>query len=114
MPTTLNSTSNSPRSTSTTTRTTQIRRPALKPTPAAADTAAMSHTAPLSERRRAPQGEAGETDGDGTVMRPITNPTAIVLARQLVKAGTPGIELHPDGTFWARGVDRRRRERRAS
>ncbi len=47
-------------------------------------------------------------------MRPITNPTAIELARQLLKAGTPGIELHPDGTFWARGVDRRRRERRAS
>ncbi len=74
----------------------------------------MSHSAPRTERRRAPQGGAGEADDEGTVMRPITNPTAIELARQLLRAGTPGIELHPDGTFWARGVDRRRRERRAS
>ena len=74
----------------------------------------MSHRAPRTGRRTAPRGGTGDADDDGTVMRPITNPTAIELARQLLKAGTPGIELHPDGTFWARGVDRRRRERRAS
>jgi hypothetical protein len=74
----------------------------------------MSHSAPRTERRAAPRGGTGDANDEGTVMRPITNPTAIELARQLLKAGTPGIEQHPDGTFWARGVDRRRRERRAS
>lgn len=76
----------------------------------------MSHTAPRTERRQTTTPRAADGDGDGevTVLRPITNPTAIELARQLVRAGTPGIEQHPDGTFWARGVDRRRRDRRTS
>ncbi len=56
-----------------------------------------------------------QTDPDAPrlVMRPVTNPAAIELAQQLLESGVPGIELRPDGTLWARGVDRRRRDRRS-
>jgi hypothetical protein len=46
-------------------------------------------------------------DGQRLVMRPVTSPAAMELARQLLESGDPGVELRPDGTLWALGVDRR-------
>ena len=46
-------------------------------------------------------------DARRLVMRPVTSPAAMELARQLLESGDPGVELRPDGTLWALGVDRR-------
>jgi hypothetical protein len=67
-----------------------------------------------------PLSEAGEAVNEASLdrypltMRPVTSPAAIELARRLLDSGAPGVELRPDGTLWALGVDRRHRDRQDS